>query len=133
MRIGEAVSAGLAMVLFLGVTASAKDGNRELFPRGILFCSKLDLPLFTDPKERKPASPPPIPYYIGSDKSIEAESGTIQTIAHVGYIGLAAAGAFVNPAFLIIAAYHAFGLVKQAKSSPAPERSAELTFLWSRN
>ncbi len=122
------------MAMFFSVTASAKEPGRELFRRDIFSCSKLDLPLFQAPKEHKLIYPPPIPHYIGSDKSIEAEPGAVQTLAHVGYIGLAAAGVFVNPAFLIIVAYHAFGLVKQARSAkPAAKRSADLNFLWSRS
>ena len=122
------------MVMFLGAAASAKEMDREFLRRDIIFCSKLDLPLFQAPKEHNLTSPPSIPHYIGSDKSIEAEPGAVQTIARVGYIGLAAAGVFVNPAFFIIVAYHALGLVKQAKSpKPAPKRSTDLNFLWSRS
>ena len=115
------------------VTASAKDHMRYPFQRPGAVCLKLDLPLFAEPKEEKLASLAALPHYAGSDKSISAEPGSIQTIAHAGYIGLGAAGVLVNPAFLIVAAYHIAALIKQGKAGKkVPKRPEGINFIWSR-
>lgn len=94
---------------------------------------KLELPLFAEPKEEKLSSLAALPHYVGSDKSISAEPGSIQTIAHVGYIGLAAAGVLANPAFFLVAAYHIAALVKQRKAGKTvSKRRGDLNFIWSR-
>ena len=125
--------AGLAAVLLLAVAVSAQERERFPFQRPGAVCLKLDLPLFPGPNERDLTSLTALPHYVGSDKSIAAEPRSIRTIAHLGYIGLSAAGAFVNPAFLIIAAYHIAGLIKEAKiNNRHPEKPEDFNFIWSR-
>ena len=129
----KSFAGGLAAAFLFAVTASAQDHMRYPFQRPGAVCLKLDLPLFAEPKEEKLASLAALPHYVGSDKSIAAETGSIQTIAHAGYIGLAAAGALVNPAFFIVAAYHIAALVKQAKApNKGPKRPGDFNFIWSR-
>lgn len=89
--------------------------------------------MFSEPKEEKPSSLAALPHYVGSDKSISAEPGSIQTIAHAGYIGLAAAGVLANPAFLLVAAYHIAALAKQKKTGKrGSKRPGDINFIWSR-
>lgn len=120
------------MFLF-AVNVSAQDNARYPFRRPGAVCLKLELPLFAEPKEEKPSSLAALPHYVGSDKSISAEPGSIQTIAHVGYIGLAAAGVLAHPAFFLVAAYHLAALVKQSKNGKkGTKRPKEINFIWSR-
>ncbi len=132
MRVIRFFCAGLIAAL-LAAEASAQ--GRELLPfqRPGAICLKMDLPLFADVKAGELSALTALPHYVGSDKSIAAEPRSVRTAAHLGYIGLAAVGAFVNPAFLVIAAYHVAGLVKDAKTkNKRLERPAEFTYLWSR-
>lgn len=120
------------MFLF-AVTSSGQENARYPFRRPGAVCLKLELPLFAGPKEEKPSSLAALPHYAGSDKSISAEPGSIQTIAHVGYIGLAAAGVMANPAFFLVAAYHLVALAKQSKTGKkGPKKTEDLNFIWSR-
>ena len=131
MRVINIFCAGLVLL----AAAGAAQG-RELLPfqRPGELCLKLDLPLFAATKARDPSALAALPHYVGSDKSIAAEPRAIRTIAHLGYIGLAAAGAFVHPAFLVIAAYHLAGLVKDAKTkNKSLERPGEFNYIWSRS
>lgn len=129
----KSFAGGVAAAFLFAVAASAQDNIRYPFQRPGAVCLKLELPLFAAPKEEKPSSLATLPHYVGSDKSISAEPGSIQTIAHAGYIGLAAAGVLANPAFLIVAAYHIAALVKQGKSGKkVHKRHEEINFIWSR-
>ena len=129
----KAFAAVVAAIFLFAVAVSAQGNARYPFQRPGAVCLKLDLPLFAEPKEEKLASLAALPHYVGSDKSISAEPGSIQTMAHAGYIGLAAAGVLANPAFLIVAAYHIAALVKQAKApKKGPKRSGDFNFIWSR-
>ena len=129
----KSFAGGLAAAFLFAVAASAQDNIRYPFQRPGAVCLKLELPLFAEPKEEKLASLAALPHYVGSDKSISAEPDPIQTIAHAGYIGLAAAGALVNPAFFIVAAYHIAALVKKGKArKKVSKRPATFNFIWSR-
>lgn len=126
-------STTLAALLMLALTAAAQERARYPFRRPGAIRLKLELPLFPGPGEREFSSLAALPHYAGSDKSIAAEPRPVRTAAHLGNIGLAAAGAFVNPAFLLIAAYHIAGLVRENRNRKKPsERPAEVGFIWSR-
>ena len=129
----KSFAGGLAAAFLFTVPASAQGNARYPFQRPGAVCLKLELPLFAEPKEENLSSLAALPHYAGSDKSISAEPGSIQTIAHTGHIGLAAAGALVNPAFFIVAAYHIAALVKQGKArKKASKRPGAVNFIWSR-
>ena len=131
MRVMKIFCAGLAVAV-LAAVGSAQEREPLPFRRPGALCLKLDLPLFADTKTRDMSSLTALPHYVGSDKSIAAEPRSIRTIAHLGYIGLAVAGALVNPAFLVIAAYHVVGLVKDAENKHS-ERRQDISFIWSRS
>ncbi len=124
----------MAAAIFLFAAAVSAQGKaRYPFQRPGAVCLKLELPWFAAPKEEKLSSLAALPHYVGSDKSISAEPRSIQTIAHVGYIGLAAAGVLANPAFFIVAAYHIAALLKQGKSGKKGlKRPEDINFVWSR-
>lgn len=129
----KAFPAWVAAMFLFAVNVPAQDNARYPFRRPGAVCLKLELPLFAGPREEKPSSLAALPHYAGSDKSISAEPGSIQTIAHVGYIGLAAAGVLASPAFFLVAAYHLAALVKQSKTEKrSSKKRGNFNFIWSR-
>ena len=133
MLLIKAFAGGVAAVFLFAVTAPAQDYARYPFRRPGAVCLKLELPLFSKPKQEKLSSLAALPYYAGSDKSISAEPGSIQAVAHVGYLSLAAAGVLANPAFVLVAAYHIAALLKKDKTGKKdPKRAEDINFIWSR-